>query len=390
MLIALVPVAHLSAQADCDCKSDLNYLNRLIQKTPAYKARTSAYTSAYNAALAQASDKISLFNCFELINTVLLSLEDWHLTVIEASKDEVSEYQTPYPVYKGPLEDLEEELRQKPESAIEGIYHIGGRLLYGLVFNAEQNRYLGVVLDSQTDLWSRGDVILKLIPVSQSSFKLIGAQFPTKRLISYTERINQGMFLRSGFRKDTSITYYNRTPYPKEQFLWKNIDPEIDYIKVGSFSSYYPLLGEAEAFYKHLEGQPNKPHLILDLRDNGGGGDRNSDLLYKVLKPYLRKNSLHVITNASTGSNAEQFVLKLKEFDRVRTYGDITRGALAYEIKPDDYHTLPSSQFTVVLTSRVYKKYLPFETKGIAPDQLLDYERSWIDTVVRSIKIRTD
>jgi len=121
------------------------------------------------------------------------------------------------------------------------------------------------------------------------------------------------------------------------------------------------------------------------LRDNGGGGDRNLEILLKQIKKYLKGNKLHIVANASTGSNAEQFIVKLKRFDNVFTYGDKTRGALSYEIKPDDYHTLPSTNFLVILPSKAHKKYLKYETKGITPDYPLAYKTDWISIIQKKI-----
>jgi C-terminal processing protease CtpA/Prc len=93
-----------------------------------------------------------------------------------------------------------------------------------------------------------------------------------------------------------------------------------------------------------------------------------------------------VITNASTGSNAERFTVRLKKFKNTRTYGDRTRGALAYEIKPDDYHQLPSSGFTVILPSKVDRTFLDYETNGVVPDIYLDYKKNWIDAITSRIE----
>jgi hypothetical protein len=227
-----------------------------------------------------------------------------------------------------------------------------------------------------------GDVLYSYIPLTGNAALAIGRQYPKKRLISYYEQINQGVILRSGFRKDTTRPLYIKSPYPDKTFLFKELTPAIDYIKVGSFSSHYPLLSEAEEFYASLETQLQKKHLILDLRDNGGGGDRNSDLLFKQLKKYVKQNNLYVITNAGTGSNAEQFVVKLKELNHVTSFGTKTKGGLAYEIEPDDYHTLPSTGFSIILTSKTHKKFLPYETKGVVPDHFLVYTESWIDQIV--------
>jgi hypothetical protein len=256
----------------------------------------------------------------------------------------------------------------------------------GVVYNDESNLYESVILKGESAKWRPGDIVYKLIPLSGNFFKVVGAQFPNERMISYHERINQGIFLRAGLKKDTVSHYFIKNPYPEEVFVFKEISPEIDYLKVGSFSSNYPLLKEAEDFYASIAHKLIKPHLILDLRDNGGGGDRNSDILLKPLKDYAKSNTIHIIHNASTGSNAEQFTVKLKRHENVITYGDKTKGSLSFEIKPDDYHTLPSSGFWAILPSKAHKKYNMYETKGVPPDFFLDYKASWIAAIKNRIE----
>jgi hypothetical protein len=306
--------------------------------------------------------------------------------IIEGVNDSLNTSFVKYPVYTDNLANLSKYLREKHIEDIEGIYHVNSEFSFGLVFEDNSKTYHAVVLKSAAKEWHKGDIVYKLLPLSDGFFKVIGAQYPSKRLISYHERLNQGIFLRAGFKKDTIPKYFIGNPYPDDVFVFKELSPNINYLKVGSFSSQYPFLKEAEDFYSSLKGKLKKPHLILDLRDNGGGGDRNSDILFKQLRTYVKTNRLHLITNARTGSNAEQFAVKLKRYERVTSYGDKSRGALAYEIRPGDYHTLPSSRFLVILPSKVHNKYLPFETKGVAPDYFLDYKTNWISTIKNTIE----
>jgi C-terminal processing protease CtpA/Prc len=200
--------------------------------------------------------------------------------------------------------------------------------------------------------------------------------------------VQEGVFLRWGYVKDTAALYYHRKSYPKQQYVYQDLSSEIDYIKVGSFKSFYPTLSEAEAFYRKIKGTLNKPHLILDLRGNTGGGDRNSDILLEQLKNYLKQGQLHVLINSWTGSNAEQYALKLKKMKNVTIYGLPTLGALAYEKKGKVNHTLPSSGFIVTLPTKIHKEYLPYETKGVQPDHLLSIHKDWLEQVRKHIEIK--
>lgn len=156
-------------------------------------------------------------------------------------------------------------------------------------------------------------------------------------------------------------------------------------MRIGSFSGWNPTLGEAEKFYKKLKGTLNKPHIILDLRNNGGGGDRNSDILYKLLKTFAKKNRISVLINHRTVSNAEQFAFKLSELNNCEIYGQQTNGSASYEIVNGNYN-LPSSHFIAVLTSKAHSKYLEIESKGVQPDVELSLNSDWIEQTTKLIK----
>lgn len=372
-------IPRLTAQSDtCDCKSDVEYIHQKIKKLSSYKKNKTAYQKAFQVAIFKATNQTSYYDCLEILNRLLIPLEDWHMGAFQQASDSLGMQKINYPVYDGDLDYLTQTLENKSIDEMEGIYHRKQDFSIGLVYDEANKNYQGVVLKSSKEDWKRGDVIYKFVPLPENFFKIIGGQYPTKRVVSYHERIEKGIILRSGFYKDTSATYYINSPYPEENYLFKSLSPQLDYLKMGSFSSFYPLLSDAETFYKSIDGKLTKPHLILDLRDNGGGGDRNSNIVLKQLKKYLKNNTIYLITNASTGSNAEQFTVKLKKYDNVITFGDKTKGALSYEIKSKDYHILPATNYVVILPSKAHKKYAAYETLGVAPDYFLNYEESWI------------
>lgn len=368
-------------EATCNCTSDLEFLHRKVRKIPAYKQNKENYQKAYTQAIGQASTQMDHYDCFLLINEVLLSLNDWHMGVFEPSSEQNDQSKVRFPSYSGDLDELLERLEKNPVDQIEGIYHRKGMVSIALAYLADEQRYQGVVLKSASANWKRGDILLTLFPKGENIFSMTKGYFPTKKAISNHAKVQEGVFLRWGYVKDTTATYYHRKPFPKQQYVYQDVSPEVDYIKVGSFKSFYPTLSEAEAFYRKIKGTLNKPHLILDLRGNTGGGDRNSDILLEQLKEYLKKGQLHVLINSWTGSNAEQYAVKLKKMKNVTTYGLPTLGALAYEKKGKVNHTLPSTGFIVTLPTKIHKEFLPYETKGVQPDRLLSIHQDWVKQV---------
>ena len=154
-------------------------------------------------------------------------------------------------------------------------------------------------------------------------------------------------------------------------------------MRIGSFSGYNPVLKNAETFYKSLEEKPVTKDLILDLRDNGGGGDRNSDILYKYLRKNYKNANFYVLVNGTTVSNAEQFALRLKKFKNVTLLGSKTSGTIAYELgKTYDF---PCYNFKGFFTFKGDKKYLEYESVGVQPDINLDNSADWIQQTKKYI-----
>lgn len=365
----------------CDCAADIEWLHEKIKKTPAYKRNKANYQVALQTALRQAETELTTYECYEAINRLLIPLEDWHLGVYGPAPDSPDAPAVDYPNVGAELDELVVDLEQQPAAAIEGIYRSPNGLTLGIKYREEKELYEGIVLATESPDWKKGDVLYQYLPLTEEVLLATGAQFPRRRLISYREKISDGLMLTLGLQKDTTVTVYRKPPDEDETYVYRSLSPSIDYLKVGSFTGQYPLLAEAEAFYTSLDGKLTKAHLVLDLRGNGGGGNRNSNLLLKHLKRYLKTGKLYVLANFSTGSNAEQFVAKLQQHKRVVFLGDNTKGALAYEIKPGDYHTLPSTNFSVILTSKLHNEFLPFETAGVTPNHFLDYRESWIAQV---------
>lgn len=297
LVVGLNPLIN-AQESGCNCTSDLEFLNLKVRKIPAFKQNKEDYQKAYTRAIGQARTQMDHYDCFLLINEVLLSLNDWHMGVFEPSSKQANQSKVRFPSYSGDLNELLQRLEKNPADQIEGIYHREGMVSFALAYVADEQRYQGVVLKSASENWKRGDILLTLFPKGETVFGMTKGYFPAKRAISNYARVQEGVFLRSRYVKDTTATYHHRKPFPKQQYVYQDISPEVDYIKVGSFKSFYPTLSEAEAFYRKIKGTLNKPHLILDLRGNTGGGDRNSDILLEQLKDYLKQGQLHVLINS--------------------------------------------------------------------------------------------
>lgn len=389
-----------SQNDDCSCATDLAFLDSKLRKTPAYKINKNAYQASYSKIVEEAASITSIYDCHSILNELLISLNDNHsrvfgtepgaTDVVTADPEKFEEFKksalfNAYPKPPMDLDSLQTVLSNKPVTDVEGIYHRKNFMTIGVYRTTEGNKYKAVVIDSEFDVWQTGEIMYTLIPFGNNYLLNSGGGISSKRLIAYTERIEDGFFYFMGFQKDNSKINYASSSPSESTYYREELSDDITYLKIGSFSSWNPTLSEAEKFYKTLEGNLTKDNLIIDLRNNGGGGDRNSDILYKLLKKYSKKNKIYVLTNHRTASNAEQFAYKLRKLDNCQIFGSRTNGSLAYEIKNSTY-TLPCGTFVAVLTSKKHSEYLELESQGIEPDVALTWNGDWIDQLTNYIK----
>lgn len=380
-----------SQDKDCSCKTDLTFLDSKIRKTPAYKINKKTYETSYSKIVKEVTSINSIFDCHSLLNELLISLNDNHSRIysidpgitdeVNSNSEKLSEFKKSelYNAYPKPnidLDSLQSVLNTKTKKNIEGIYTRENYMTIGVYKNKDS--YKAIILDSESDFWQIGEIMYTLIPFGDDYLLNIGGGITSKRLIAYTERIENGFFYFMGFQKDIAQKNYATKTPSEDIYKREELSNGITYLKIGSFNSWNPTLTNAEKFYKSLEGSLNKRNLIIDLRNNGGGGDRNSNILYKLVRDYAKKNKVYVLINHRTVSNAEQFASKLSMLENCQLFGKRTNGTLAYEIKDSNY-TLPCNNFIAVLTSKKHSKYLEFESKGIKPKFELDVETNWIE-----------
>lgn len=377
-------------EENCSCTSDLELLHKKVKKTPSYKKNKKAYKELYLKTSQEAQKLESGYSCFILMNKLLLALNDNHCHIYgtdkgakaeirkDAAKLEEFKKSTLFNSYPKPnlnLDSLTKVLSSKAVQEIEGLYYKKGFL--NIAVYKSGTDYKAIVLKSENELWQPGEIVYHLVPYGNNYVLNIGGDISSKWLMSYPERIENGYFLTMGFQKDLSKINYSVSLYRDSTYVRREISAETTYLKVGSFNSWYPTLSDAESFYKSLEGTLNKKNLILDLRDNGGGGNRNSNILWDLLEEYLIENNIYVITNNRTASNAEQFAFKLKQFENCKTYGHRSNGTAAYELVNANYN-LPCGNFIAVLTSKKHKEFLGIESVGLKPDVQLTMDSDWI------------
>jgi hypothetical protein len=378
---------------------DLDVLYQTLQKTPGYKdqikgQRQKEYLQLYRR-LKDAQVGPSVLDTFYHFSKLLWPIKDMHLGLwqvwdrnISIDKLKDSAYIAAYrrkSAFKNAtkitvdLDSLEGLLQKSPLDSIEGIYSAGTFGKIGIFRTSVRDSLLGVILSPGFRNSERGELFGIFSEHAAGKFRAIYTDLFTKSLV-YSRDIGfgQGMFSRLDLRKEKAFNY--ALFWGREPFSYKVISPKAQYLHLGNFQSSDSNLKIAREFYERIKDSLTAPNLIVDLRGNGGGGERCSDQFLKLIKRYASKGKVYVLINRFVMSNAERFALALKGTKNVKLYGETTAGVIAYGRNDGHVVLLPSGRFQVYDTDmKDPANYLQYEEVGIVPDVLLDNKSDWVN-----------
>lgn len=392
--------------------TDLAALKAILQKTPSYNDQIKGEKLRYyNELYARLTDDTpgepGTYNYFYNLAQLIFPLRDNHLGFYQVPKYELFKNKAGidsfirtkeflnYPTYTINIDSLKTELAKKHADSIEGIYHYDHFYSIGL-FKTAGNEYTGLVVDSDTELWQKGQIAIHLYRVGPNFYKAIYSHPLYKTFILQpNEKYRNQSLVNSYFYASYSKSVYSKrlkqvdyvnVPADASRFLLKNVNEEIQYLKLQTFQADKKTMQASRIFFDSLKSSLKAPNLILDLRNNEGGANKEAKKYLALLKNYVRKGRLYVLVNNGTISQAEIFTLKLKELKHVTTVGQTTKGMLAYGSNYGKRERLPGGGFVLYPTDlKGSAKLLQFEDRGIDPDIILSGDSDWIEQVVEII-----
>jgi len=395
--------------------TDLKALKSILQETPSYKAQIKGDRQSYYAALYErlASDTTSNFNSYKYfynLSQLLFPLRDNHMGFKQLpnydhfkTKESIDSFVRTkefldYPSCKINIDSLKVELTKKPADSIEGIYHYDKFYSVGLFKNAD-NEYIGVVVDTEVSLWPKGQIAIHLYRYAPNLYKAIYGHPLFKNLsLQPVEKYQHQSLVNSYFYASYSQSIYSKQqgrvdyinlPKGSSRFALKNISNDVQYLLLQTFQTNNITAQASQRFYDSIKSSINAPYLILDLRNNEGGAEKEMSKYFTLLKEYVKNRYLYVLLNNGTLSQAEIFTLKLKQLKNVTTIGQTTKGMLTYGKNSGKWERLPSGRFEVYPTDmKGSSELLQYEDYGISPDIVLKEDRDWIEQAVEMIRIK--
>ena len=389
--------------------ADLTALRSIVEKTASFKSqikgqKLSVYNEMYQRLISDSVNEINTYQYFYNLAQLLFPIRDNHLGFYQLknykhfkTKESIDSFVRTddffnYPTCKINIDSLKNALAKKSIDSIEGIYYYDKLYTVGL-FKDGQNKYIGVILDSDSYLWVKGQIAIHLYEYTPNIFKAIYGHPLNKDFIFQPVEKFQNHSLVNSY----IINYYSQNVYSKRiqqfeyvnlpknisKFILRNINEDVQYLLIKSFQANQYTAQTSQRFYDSIKSLLKAKHLIVDLRNNEGGADKEIRKYLKLFKKYVKNGHLYVLVNNGTLSQAEIFTLKLKRYKNVITVGQQTKGMISYGSNYGKKETLPSGNFEIYPTDMSNSSaLLNYEDYGIIPDIVLRSDKDWIAQVV--------
>jgi hypothetical protein len=407
LISVLTPLSVFSQQNYC--LTDLEALYEILKETPGYQDQIfqkneKEYIELLNLQKEQAKEATRDSQCFLLLSGLVAAIKDNHLSLsqipdVEITADQLkdSAFMDAYRAredfinfssVRANFDSLERALATVPEYDFQGIYYYKDYIKAGFFKIGEGNRYIGVVLESRLPNWKQGHIAFLGKEYDGGFWNIWNYDLLNKNLTLYSgERIVNHTFKRLPWSKFPTRIDYSLIPESSELFQLRSLSPTIQYLRLGTFASSNQALERSQVFYDQIKDSLSAPNLILDLRNNGGGGSKASRKYYQLIREKSKTAKIWLLFNQKTASNAEQIALELIKLDNISTLGVNTIGILAYGNNYGESKILPSGKFKIYITDmKDSGNYLQYESVGIKPDHFLMFDEDWLDQTIAIIE----
>lgn len=307
LLIGIVFFVPVKAQ-QCDCKSEFLWVKNFMEKNhpgynsdikspdePAYKKFTRELLQGIEA------DKTGKY-CIVYLKRYVRYLKDHHSNVslnsrpvLENNKDSLDAFlQSAVYLNTERINGDNASFIKKATSGndeLEGIYITSDTTYTVAVFknNTQMRDYVGVIVNSRTKTWEKGQVKMEIkIRPDGSREGFIYLRNHAINYLDWTPAVGEspipGWIKTSG----ASNTAKAMKPIDNDLVNFKILDASTALVSIRSFSGSAGR--ELDSAYDKIIPELKKyPNLIIDVRNNGGGSDRN----YKALMPLLYTDTIY-------------------------------------------------------------------------------------------------
>ncbi len=330
------PVNGMKALDSVKSYFERNYVGYADKVTPATQAAYQAYT---RQAYALAKRARSNADCYFVIDHWLNYFKDHHVSI------------------RIPPPDTNETIRITDQSLLEGIYYTADSTYkVGLLKSRKGLRsYVGVILESRALTWKPGQVKFELFDAGENQLKGIWYLRNHSAYISTIQgELQQALASEGWFKNGVRVQQEPVTPlFEEEQHLntfFKKLNDSTGYMRIRTFDLFEAKRIDS-VIRANLASIQTMPTLIIDLRNNGGGGDRSMSFLQPIIYTNPVKNiGVDLLLTPENIQAWEKAIDKYraeipkKELDHLMQVLNIGRGKArtSADFSPDNIDTLPT------------------------------------------------
>ncbi|WP_296378891.1 S41 family peptidase [Winogradskyella sp.] len=372
----------------CDCKTDLDFIVEKMKKMLSYKKQIKGekaieLKNTYKSLSQKMAKPIGIEECFMLLLKQMNLVNDVHASLQINNENNKLVFKPKILYVNGSrkfqsLESIASELKKKGISDKEGVYDYGGEKI-GVQYFEKSKHFIGFVIKSNLENWTEGEIRFFLYPIGNDKYNMYYYKVDSKIPV-YVKSLSFENGRVWSYKKEGNLNNYELLSEKINVASFKQIKPDIQYLYFKTFGNSKKK--ELKTFFEETKDKLTAKNIIVDLRSNSGGNKKYSDPFLKVLK----NKNVYIITNCFTGSNGEQFTLKLLKNKNAKHLGQTTRGIISYGKNYGYYYNSPSGHFTITPTDMNFHRYIDYEGKGITPEIPLDFDRDWIEQTLEIIE----
>ncbi len=288
------------AQSACSCQQELDFVmdyyeNNLASFSDNVSDKNNTEYVQFKQDLHEEAKTVQYTSeCFRVLTYYVEFFKDNHASISirtesvdESSEAAVNDFIASNLYKSREIYELKAgDLKQYPLDDIRGIYHIGDAYTIAVVPDKTPFRdYIGVILETTSKIWERGQVKLELKQVGEDQYQAFSYLRNHSLRFSGRYQLKNGI-LGGSWVKTSKADAHNYATNEDVSFQFKMLNDSLAYLRIPSFSGSYSA--KIDSLYQVADGTIRQtPYLIIDVRDNGGGSDMNVDplLSYIYTKP---------------------------------------------------------------------------------------------------------
>lgn len=305
ILLGFVCLVNFTFSQNCDCKANFDWVKKTFEENDAgfnyaLKLKGEQAYANHNSVILEKVKTISkTSDCTTVLYEWLQFFRSGHIAIsLQQDPDTNPKKEnlfSNWETYNIKTEDFKKYLDKKKDIDFEGIWETEP---YVIGIKKEGDKYLGFIIESGAETWTKGQVKLK-ISIKKEEIKSVFYMRDHSAVESEIANLIGNNHLQIG-RFNLSRVYPKLAEEPKYDQYFKVINSELPYLEqLNETTLFLRIPSFNHQFKKYIDNvlKENREkilktkNLIIDIRNNGGG----SDASYGSIMDYLYTNPVRTV-----------------------------------------------------------------------------------------------